>query len=149
MLKLLSLRAYSTITHTHTHTHTHKVFNKLFKNKIDINPFNSSPHYLRSKMALYLIDNPQMHHRNHPELLHELQQHHSVQYRKLGQFKETIEKDIKKLGRNDDHTLQSLFLLGMDYKADELLNTHRRQIRKVDDVKHQNPDFWSFKLPEE
>ena len=43
----------------------------------------------------------------------------------------------------------SLFLLGMDYKIDELLYAHRRQIRKVDDVKRQSPDFWAFNLPEE
>ncbi|ARF12254.1 hypothetical protein Klosneuvirus_4_69 [Klosneuvirus KNV1] len=145
MLKSLSLRAYS----SQTHTHTHKVFHKLFKHKIDINPSNLSHHDLRSQMALYLINNPELYHRNHPELLYELQQHHSLQYKKLEQFKEIIGKDIHSNDSSDNNMIGSLFLLGMDYKIDELLYAHRRQIRKVDDVKRQSPDFWAFNLPEE
>jgi len=100
-------------------------------------------------MALYLINNPELYHRNHPELLYELQQHHSLQYKKLEQFKEIIGKDIHSNDSSDNNMIGSLFLLGMDYKIDELLYAHRRQIRKVDDVKRQSPDFWAFNLPEE
>lgn len=138
------VRAYS----TQTHTQTHKVFHKLFKNKINIEPSKLSPHALRTQMALYLINNPNMNHRNHPELLYELQQHHAIQYKKLNNFKENIEKDLQKNFSND-HMLNSMFLLGINYKADELLRTHRRQIKKVDEVKHQSPDFWAFKILEE
>jgi len=145
MLNLVARRAYSTVKHTHTH----KVFNKLFQNKINIDPSKSSAHDLRSQMALYLIDNKDQTHRNHPELLFELQQHHAVQRKSLGDFKKKVEDELKKINGHDAEFLNSLFLLGMDYKADELLNTHRRQIRKVDEVKHQSPDFWGFKLPEE
>lgn len=147
MLKSL-VRSYSSYQPV-KHTHTHKVFNKLFKNKIDTNPSNSSADNLRSEMALYLINNKNRNHRNHPELLFELQQHHSNQYKKLEKYKEKVEYDISKVNSSDNNLLNSLFLVALDHKASELLHTHRRQIRKVDDVKHQNPDFWSFKLPEE
>lgn len=141
---LKSFRAYS----SQTHTHTYKVFHKLFKNKIDINPSNLSLHDLRSQMALYMINNPTFYHKNHPELLYELQQQHTIQYKKLLEYKEKIEKDLQTNSSNG-YMLNSLFLLEIDSKVEELLYNHRRQIRKVDDVKRQSPDFWTFKLPEE
>lgn len=145
MWKSLSFRSYSTIKHTHTH----KVFNKLFKNKIDIKPEEFQSDDLRTEMALYMINNRSRYHRNHPELLYELQQHHTTQTKKLKKFKKKIDDDFKNIKPSDCNMLNSLFLLGIDQKTDELLFNHRRQIRKVDEVKHQNPEFWSFKIPEE
>lgn len=145
MWKSVAYRSYS----THQHTNTHKVFHKLFKNKINIDPSVLSPYELRTQMALYMINNPNKYHKNHPELLDELQLHQKFQYKKLLDFKTKIENDIKLQGSSDSILLNSLFLHEIDYRLDELLQTHRKKIRKVDSIKHHSPDFWSFKLPEE
>ena len=144
MWKSLSLRAYS----SQTHTRTHKVFHKIFKNKIDINPSNLSSHDLRTQMVLYMINNPTIYHKNYPELLYELQQQHTIQYKKLLQYKEKLEKDLQ-INSSNGYMLNSLFLLGIDSKIDELLYTHRKQIRKVDEIKRHSTDYWTFKIPDE
>ena len=142
MLARTAFRSYT----THNYQ-TAKVFNRLFKPKgISSVPMNASADQMRSKMALYLIDNKDKMHNNYPELLWELQQHHSIRLKELESMREIIQKKIKELKSTEQsspfYLIEENILKGIEYQITVVLNKHRRQIRKVNDVKHQDPSFW-------
>lgn len=139
------IRPYSTIIHTPTH----RVFHKHLKNKINVNPSILPQDELRKEIALYIINNKNIYHKNNPDILYELQKFHKNQYKKLQMYKEKVENDLIKINSSDHNLLNSLLLSEINDKLEELLSQHRKEIRKVNEVKHHSPDFWTFKLPEE
>jgi hypothetical protein len=151
MLARIALRSYtanhitrSTLRQYTTHHMTKKTFNNFFKNRgINYNSEEMSQDELRSKMALYLINNKDKLHHNYPGVLFELQQYHGIRLRELENMREKIQRMIKKRkSEQDEFDIMIPLLLTYENGITSVINKHRRQVRKIDDVKYQNRLFW-------
>jgi len=151
----VAFRTYSSVN-----CGTKRVFNKFFKNKgFSYNADELTQDEMRSKMALYLINNKDKMHHNYPEVLWELQQYHSVRLRELEAIRKQLQEKLNQLKADDTvgfvHMIEEEIVQLMKNNVADVLNKHRRQIRKVSDVKHQDPNFWNSRvtvksvLPEE
>ena len=147
MLARIALRSYSSIANPSTK----RVFNKFFKSKGVAGNLNEmTTDEMRSKMALYLINNKDKFHNNHPEVLWELQQYHSVRLRELETIRKQLQEKLNELKSQDTvgfvHMIEEEIVQLMKNNVADVLNKHRRQIRKVNDVKHHDPEFWNNKV---
>lgn len=128
------------------YNNTYNMYKKIYKNKADE---QLSIDEMRTEMAKYVISNQSKYHKNSPKLLNELQQHHKNQYFKLENLKKNVEAKLEKIESSDNNMTYSMLLVEMNYKINNMLYNHRKQIKKVNDVKNQDADFWTSKIPEE